>query len=206
MYSEFIQEDDAVDSLGGLGPSGLDLMNIDHVKVGERYQLIATPFQTDMTRYVMPDIFECVADRDDILETEFPVFKYYARSDRIIVLHNFTRIAEDEILDILKESEIPFVEFTARRDLEGSRDYLHLYIELRKPVEMATMRAKISSLFNEYDRDWRDLSLFLGYDPLKITILPKGAFKRYLSRQKGMPKVERIIMKEERFKRLISSV
>ena len=205
MYSEFIYEDDKVDTLGTLGPSGLDLMNIDHVKVGGHYQLIATPFQTDMTRYVMPDIFECVAERDDILETEFPVFKYYSRADRILVLHNFTRIAEDELLEVFKAAEVPFVEFTARRELDGSRDYLHLYIELRKPVEMDALHVKINSLLGEYDRDWRDLSDFLGYDPLKITVLPKGSFKRYLSRQKGMPKVERIIMKEERFKNLISS-
>ena len=206
MYSEFVYEDDKVDTLGDLGPSGLDLMNIDHVKVGGHYQLIATPFQTDMTRYVMPDIFECVAERDDILETEFPVFKYYARADRILVLHNFTRITEDEILEVFKAAEVPFVEFTARRELDGSRDYLHLYIELRKPVEMDILHAKINSLLREYDRDWRDLSNFLDYDPLKITILPKGSFNRYLNRQKGMPKVERIIMKEERFKDLISSV
>ena len=56
------------------------------VEIGKRYQVIATLHKTDITRYVMPDILECVALNDDILNTDLPVFRYYARGDNIIKL------------------------------------------------------------------------------------------------------------------------
>ncbi len=206
LYSEFLPENEQESVEGMDNKPTSELLSIDDIVVGERYQLIITPLKTDMTRYVMPDILECVAERDNILETEFPVFKYYARSDRLIVLHNFTRIAEDELIQVLTAAGVSFAEFTARRELDGSRDYLHLYIEQRgeKPVEDITGR--IHEKLVEYDKDWRDLSSFLGYIPLKVTMLPKGSFKRYLEKLKGSPRVEKINMNEERFKDLISYI
>lgn len=204
IYTEFIPETEIIDVDGETDAPETEAVTIDNVEKGKRYQLIATPFKTDMTRYVMPDIMECIASRDDILQTEFPVFRYYARGDNLIVLHNFTRIAEEEIIEVLVNEKIPYVDFTARRELEGSRDYLHLYIELKEPMDVKELKEKVNAKLIDYDRDWRDLSNFLNYIPLKVTLLPDGAFRRHLASQKGMPKVIRINMQKDKLDSLTS--
>jgi hypothetical protein len=44
----------------------------------------------------------------------------------------------------------------------------------------------------------------MRYIPLKIHILPDGAFSRYLANKPGMPRIERIGMRENRLDELLS--
>lgn len=202
-YPEFVPEEETVDvEIDTLSdpPETLDLLNVE---VGKRYQLVATPIRNDMTRYVMPDIFEVISLGDDILNTDQPVFKYYARSDKLIVLHNFTRINEEEMLQILSDAKIPFVDFTVRKELEGPRDYMHMYIELSEQMSQEDVGKKVHEHLMEFDKDWNDLVTMLKYLPLKVSLLPKDSFKRYLRSREGIPRINRIGMREERFKELM---
>lgn len=58
----------------------------------------------------------------------------------------------------------------------------------------------------EFDKDWNDLVTMLKYIPLKVTLLSKDSFKRYLRSREGIPRVSRIEMREERFLELIKHV
>jgi hypothetical protein len=53
------------------------------------------------------------------------------------------------------------------------------------------------------DKDWRDLTDFMRYKPLKVVLLPRRTFVNYLSKRVGMPRIERINMKDEWFKQLL---
>ncbi len=203
LYPEFVAEEDTVDT---------DIVTLDEhpetikfmdVEKGKRYQLIATPYRNDMTRYAMPDIFEVISLGDNILNTDQPVFKYYSRSDKLMVLHNFTRINEEELLQILSETEIPFVDFTARKEREDTREYMHLYIELADQMSEEEVYKRINDHLCEFDKDWNDLVTLLKYEPLKLTLLPRDSFKRYLRSREGMPRIERIGMRDERFDELM---
>jgi hypothetical protein len=202
VYPEFIREADAIDAEVTRLNEHPDMVPMDAVEVGKRYQLVATPIMNDLTRYVMPDIFECVDTGDAILGSSIPVFKYYARGDRLVMLHNFTRISEEELIGVLTRAGIPFVDFTARREAEGPRDYMALYVEPSKHVDPEDAKKRIHEELLTFDKDWRDLTNFLKYDPLKLTILPKGAFKRYMSKRAGLPKVDRVEMRDELLKTL----
>lgn len=205
IYSEFIPEDESVDS----GISRLDeypeILHMMDVEPGKRYQLIATPMFNDLTRYVMPDVFECVSLGDDILQTDLPMFKYYTRSDKLMVLNNFTRINEEEMLMVMKNAELPVVDFTARKELEGAKEFMHVYIELSSPMPDEEVYKRINEVLREFDKDWKDLSDFMKYTPLKVTQLPKGTFSRFFEKKEGMARVARIGMRDERFKLLIES-
>jgi len=56
----------------------------------------------------------------------------------------------------------------------------------------------------EYDKDWRDLNQMVGYKPIKVTLLERGSFKRYLQKRGGLPKVNRINMRKEHLELLTS--
>ncbi len=203
IYPEFLPEDIKIPFDVPLVLEPPETIPMMDVRVGERYQLIATLFKTDITRYAMPDILECVSRGDDILGVEAPMFRYYSRADNLIVLHNFTRIAEDELVQVLKEAEIPYVDFTARKELDGARDHMVMYIELLTPMSEEEMLRRIHEKLMDFDKDWRDFTNFLKYAPLKIRLLTRGTFNKYLRSKPGMPRINRIGMREERLQELL---
>lgn len=204
IYPEFIPENNKIETTITKKDDPPEVLSMCDVKVGSVYQLVATPLMNDLTRYVMPDTFECIDDGDDILGTNYPVFRYHARADRLIMLHNFTRIVEKELLDVLEAAKIPYVDFTARGSHEGTHDYMEMYIELKESMPEAEVAKRIDEKMIEADKDWRDLSAFLKFTPLKVHIVPKRTFNKYLASQEGMPRVERIGMSDERLARLLS--
>lgn len=204
LYAEFVPYDQKIGNGEPIIEADIDVTDLSEVEPGRRYQLIATPYLTEMTRYVMPDILECVDDGDDVLNSQLPVFKYHARSDKIIVLHNFTRIVEEEITQVLKDANIPFVDYTVVKEIDGTHEYMKMYLELSKPIDHDTVYRRIDESLKEFDRDWHDLKEFLRFDPLRIELIPKGSFRHYLQHREGMTRVERVQMKQERLDLLLS--
>jgi hypothetical protein len=203
IYPEFIPEEKKVSLRIPSIEDPPETVKLMDVKTGNRYQIIGTPFKNDMIRYALPDILTCIAKKDDVLNIEVPIFTYFSRADEVIVLHNFTRIVEEELMQAFKESDIPFVDFTARRELEGTREYMTIYLETSSNLNIEKMVKRLHESLVRIDSDWRDLTDFLKYIPLKIKKLPKKAFQRYLENKKGLPKIERIKMKEENFQNII---
>jgi phenylacetate-coenzyme A ligase PaaK-like adenylate-forming protein len=202
-YPEFLPEDQPLDPDKLCTEMPPEVVHMMDVEVGKRYQLLMTPLYNDMTRYIIPDILECVSLGDVALGGEIPVFRYISRSDRLLVLHNFTRINEAELAEVLSNTGIDFVDFTARSELDGARHYIRLYIESRGGSSQETMEEKIHDELYRFDKDYRDLTEFMKFKPLKVTILPQGTFNRYLESKEGMARIARIGMREERLKQLL---
>ncbi len=206
IYPEFIPEEYSVSTQVTRIDVPPEIVKLNEVELGERYQLVITPFHTDLTRNVTSDILECISFWDSQLKVETPIFSFYSRADKLISLHNFTRINEDEILHILEESSVPFVDFTARRELDGSREYMRLYIEFNEDVNLSEVEESIHGSFMEFDKDYQDLTRMMEYSPLRITRLPEGSFRDYLSKKEGMSRIARIDMREDRLKLLLSGL
>lgn len=204
LYAEFVPDDQKIGNSEPIIKADVDVLDLSGVEQGKRYQLIATPYMTETTRYVMPDILQCVDMGDDVLNSQLPVFKYYSRSDKIIVLHNFTRIVEEEITQVLKDANVPFMDYTVIKEQDGTHDYMKMYLELSKPMDHDTVYRMIDERLTEFDRDWHDLKDFLKYNPLHLSLIPRGSFRHYLQNREGMTRVERIEMKKERLGLLLS--
>jgi hypothetical protein len=194
LYPEFIPEEKVVNTSEDTTEPFDEILPMDKVEVGQVYQLVATPYGNDLIRYAMPDLLECVSLDDKVIGSGLPVFRYYARCDNLIVLHNFTRINEDELIEVLNRTGAPYVDFVALREAEYSRDYMKIYVEPQGPVDEEDLKSKINEQLLNYDKDWLDLTQMLGYTPLKLEILPKGSFHRYLQRKTGVPKIPRVNM------------
>jgi len=204
IHAQFVPIEEAQDTYSDKVMEAPDIVEMMDVEIGKRYQLIATPYYNDITRYIMPDNFECVSKGDDLLGSNIPVFKYYSRSDKLMVLHNFTRINEQEIVSVLEEAKIPFVDFTARKDRINTKEHLVIYLELSDDMPEDEVRNRVHEAFMDFDKDYRDLSDFMGYTPLKLVFLKKGTFRKYLQNKEGMPRIARIDMREERLREVLS--
>jgi hypothetical protein len=203
LYCEFIPEERAVNPNQTKVEDSPQTVALKEVEPGKKYQLIATPFENDLTRYVMSDVLECVSKGDNILGTELPVFNFFSRNDKLLILHNFTRISEEELLHVLNEAKIPFVDFTARLETEGTREYIAVYLEPSSDMKAEDVASILHRELQKFDKDYRDLTAFFKYIPLQVHLLPRGAFKKYIREKDGVARIERIGMREDRFRELL---
>jgi hypothetical protein len=180
-----------------------DILSMNHVEVGNTYRLIFSSLIGELTRYDTSDCVRCVAKSDDILGIDWPVFKFGSRLDKTISLQNFTRIDEYELLTALKDSNVTFVDFTAKAELLGGLEHLALYIERKGKITADEVKERLHKRLCEIDSDYKALIDFFNYNPIKIQLLPQGIIARYLAKKNAAPpKVDRINMSNEEFQKI----
>jgi len=146
-----------------------------------------------------------VAKGDDILNADCPVFKFFSRSEKTIILQSFTRISEEELLTAFSEAGIPYIDFTTRVEVEGGFEYLIIYLEYVGSLTVEKIQKSIHEQLYGKDKDYHDLVDFFDYVPIKIRLVPRGVFAKYLEGipTGGFPKVDKINMSDKEFERLM---
>jgi len=203
VYCEFLPEEKFV-STDIRKKFESEVTPLDQVKVGRKYQLVVTSLQSELTRYVMPDIFECISKGDNLLGIDFPIFKYHMRAFKQISLHNFTIIDEKTILSALKAADIEINDFTARLEVIDGMEHLAICVEPGGEYSESELLTKVHKSLCNIDKGYLELSTYQKYTPLRTTILPQGTFTEFLNRKAGMPRVIRIEMKREDFDLVLS--
>lgn len=181
-------------------------VGLNEVQVGKIYRLIYTDLIGELTRYDTTNTFKCIAKGDDIINTDFPVFEYHSRLDATISIMNFTRIGETELLEAFRAIGLKIVEFTTKLRSEGGHEYIQFYIEL---IEEKTKQHIIEEKIHQYlytnNKDYKTLSDSFSYIPIKLTLLPKNTFAKYLENKSGtFPKVCRINISNDELDQLLS--
>lgn len=157
----------------------------DELEVGV-YEIAFTNFHGGtFIRYRPGDMFEVISLGDEELNSELPQFRFYSRSNLIIDLGGFARLTESDIWKAIEGAGVPYHDWVARKEIENQEPKLHLYIE-PKPNQTFTTeetKEKVDIELQQHVSDYRDLKDMLKQDPLRITVLPQGAFSSYMKAQ-----------------------
>jgi hypothetical protein len=165
---------------------------LDEVEAGQRYEIVFTsllggPF----VRYRMGDMLEVTALRNEELNINLPQVAFYGRCDDIIDIGGFFRFTEKTLWQAIENSGIAYAGWTGRKEMQGSAPpVLHLYIELKRQDKTAeeVRRAVYQSLREvnrEWVEEWADVEKTLSWELLRVTLLPEGAFARYILEQQA---------------------
>ena len=146
------------------------------------YELVITNFHGGIfTRYRTGDLVEIISLRDDELDIDIPQIVFHARADGVIDLGGFTRLTEKAVLHAIAETGIPCVDWTVRKEYVQEKPTLHLYVEAKDGVEAQDVRAAVHERLKEKDPGYADLEEMAALNPLHVTMLPQGAFQRYMA-------------------------
>ncbi len=169
---------------------------LDEVEAGECYELVLTNLHGGaLTRYRVGDVIRITSLRSEKTGIEIPQMVFERRADDLIDIAGFGRLTERVIWEAIEKSEVPYVDWTARKELVEGRAMLHVYLEPSRspaPSESAYV-AMLYRQFRELDKqyDFNIYSIF-GEDeeppqdlPLMVTYLPAGAFSRYIMRRQN---------------------
>jgi len=175
------------------------LIDIRQVKTNHVYQPVFTSLESEITRYVLPDLLKCIAESDDALNIETPVFMFQQRHENTVSIQNFTRISENELLTAFRKAAINISEFTARTEVHNGLEYMKIIIE-ENGIKREEFINRLDKSLGNLDKDYLDLTKFFNYVPIKVEFVPKGTFLRYTNDQpSSWGKIDRINMQEEKF-------
>jgi hypothetical protein len=165
---------------------------LNEVKAGENYELVITNFHGGvMVRYRIGDMVKIVALRNEKLSIDIPQMVFERRADDLIDL-SFMRLTERVIWQALENANIPYKDWTARREL-GEIPRLHLYVELKDDyfASESSIATAVYEQVKSLDggsytyKDLASVEKLIDFKPIEVTILPKGAFANYKARRQA---------------------
>jgi len=150
------------------------------------YELVFTNFHGGIfLRYRIGDFFEVTSVGDEEIESTLPQLRFYSRVVDILDIGNFARFTERDIWKAIETANISYTDWVVRKEVLNTHPQLHVYIEPKPGAEISieTAKAKIDQNLTELVSEYEDLKTTFDYDPLIVSLLPAGAFSRYMSAQ-----------------------
>ncbi len=178
-FFEFIPEKESIKSLDDpkYQPSTC-LMN--ELKANQSYELVFTNFYGGaFARYRPKDMITVVALEDSETGIKLPQWIFRGRADRLIDLGGFTRMDERTIWLALEDAQIKYEEWMASKEVEQEQPIIRVYISTDTEEDPDLMKARLHASLRKYDSSYADLESMLGWDPLRLTLLPLGVFERW---------------------------
>ena len=163
---------------------------LDEVKAGENYEVVVTNFHGGaMVRYRMGDVIRITSLKNEKLGTGIPQMAFEGRLDDVMDIGGLFRLSEKIIWQAIENTNIPYKDWTARREIIENRPVLHLYIELKDDY-IASERGMATAVFEQlvkYDEGtfYGSLARALDPIPLEVTLLPVGAFDNYIAQRRA---------------------
>jgi hypothetical protein len=170
---------------------------LDEVREGEKYEPVITNFHGGiMTRYRLGDMIQITSLRNDRLHTDIPQMKFDRRADDLVDIASLGRITERVIWQAIEHTDIRYVSWVARKEItDKDKPVLHIYLELKDGclASEEKLAAAIWAQFRTLDRKYRcnfyrligDMEQLLDITPVKVTLLPRGAFPGYMAQQRA---------------------
>ncbi len=170
---------------------------LDEVKAGEKYEIVITNFHGGiMTRYRPGDMVKITSLRNEKLNIDIPQMVFERRVDELIIIFGVGHLTEKLIGEAIENTGIPYVDWTARKEVIDDRPALHIYLEIEDKY-IASEQSVAASVYNEMEKldsvyhfnlhkyAYGDAISFLGLRPVAVTFLPQGAFSDYISQQRS---------------------
>ena len=159
---------------------------LDEVKAVEKYAIMVTNLMGGpFVRYVIGDLIEITALRNDVLDIDIPQMAFVGRIDGLIDIAGFTRLTEKTVWQALEDSGLPYADWSIRKEEMDEKPVLHMYLELKDGdvTDEVQTTAAIHTELCRLDPDYANLENMLGLYPLKVSLLPVGTYAQYMARQ-----------------------
>jgi len=166
---------------------------LDEVKAGENYEIVITNLHGGiLTRCRIGDMVRITSLQNEKLGIDIPQMVFGKRVDELIIMFGVGHLTEKIIGEAIENTGIPYVDWTARKEVIDGKPALRIYLELEENY-IASEKSVAASVYNELEKldnvyhfnlqkyVYGDAISFLGLRPIAVTFLPQGAFPSYIS-------------------------
>lgn len=185
-FFEFIPEEEAVKSWQDSSYQPKTYL-MDEIKPGN-YELVISNFQGGpFVRFRLGHLVKITSLRNEKLNIDIPQMLFLSRIDDQIDIAGFTRLSEKVIWQAIENSKIINNGWVVRKETEQDKPVMHLYIETKGSQNGTAEEIAIAvhEELKKLDKPYSELEDFTGLRPLKVSLLPKNAFKLYKLKQQA---------------------
>lgn len=177
VFFEFLPEDRLEDA------DGDSPVLITQVEDGKLYEPVITSFYgMPFLRYRQGDLVRIKRDAD----SGVPRMVFHGRADDVIDLFGIARLDTKTVSKALEVAGKEHGEWCLRKEYEGDRAVLKLYIELGEGVAATEMERRFHLGLKAADQHYREAVYTMACNPIRVTAFPKGSFQTVASqRSKG---------------------
>jgi hypothetical protein len=169
---------------------------LDEVKAGEVYEIAITNLHGSiLTRFRIGDMIRVISLSNSKLGIQLPQIMFERRADELIDITGVGKLNERIIWQAIENTKIPYVDWTARKEVIDNKPMLHIYLELKDDYiasEQGVVIAfynELSKLDDEYDfnpyKNYGGTESVLGMKPVEVTLLREGAFSNYIAQRQA---------------------
>jgi len=161
---------------------------LSEVEEGELYEVVVTQFYgMPLLRYRLKDIVKIIALRDDETGVNLPQMVFQRKVGETINLASLANLDEKTIWRAIANTGIEYTDWSACKEYDRNQSFLRLYLELKEKREAAEVETMIHEQLEMIDTDYRDVNIYLGLHPVRVTLLSPGTFQCYMNekRQEG---------------------
>jgi GH3 auxin-responsive promoter len=163
---------------------------LNEVEVGGNYEVVITNFHGGaMVRYRMGDIIKMTSLRNNELGIDVPQMTFERRTDELIDIAGFLRVTEKTVWQAIENTNIPYVDWTARKEIIEDIPVLRLYLELKDGYVLSEEYVAVAVLnqLRKFDEGtmYSGAESMLELNPINVTLLPEGAFTNYIARRRA---------------------
>uniref|UniRef100_A0A7C4PRL8 GH3 auxin-responsive promoter n=1 Tax=Anaerolinea thermolimosa TaxID=229919 RepID=A0A7C4PRL8_9CHLR len=158
---------------------------LSETRPGERYEIVMTSLHSDpFLRYRLHDLVQFTAPEERDPSIALPSFTIKGRTMDLIDLAGFTGVIDEQSAwRALAATGLELAEWSLRKEVERDRPVLHLYIELKAPASADEVHRRLDAELRASNPFYSDIEKLLGYNPLRVTVLPRETFLRYMRKQ-----------------------
>jgi len=172
---------------------------LDEVKAGGNYEIVITNLHGGpLVRFRIGDMIRITSLRNEKLNIDIPQMIFYSRADDLIDIASLGRLTERIIWEAIENSSIPYVEWTARKEVNGDRAILRLYLELNddRDASKEAIAIAVSQELEKLDSRYHynpykiygtpnDFESAIDSKLIEVTLLPRGTFSHYVSQRQA---------------------
>ena len=175
VFLEFLPEEELE------GDNDASTVLLTQVEDGRLYEPVITNFYgMPFLRYRQGDLVRILRDGDSTV----PRMVFHGRADDVIDLSGIARLNTETVSRALELSGTEHGDWCLRKEYEGDRAILRLYIELGNGTQPAELERRFHRGLRVADRHYREAVYTTAFNPVRVTALPQGTFQR-LARQDG---------------------
>jgi hypothetical protein len=165
---------------------------LDEVRSGENYEVVITNLHGGvLTRFRLGDMVKITSLRNERLGIDLPQMLFERRADDLIDI-GLMRLTERVIWQAIENSGIPYVDWTARKEIVEDKPVMHLYVEVKEGYVASemTMATSIYQQLKALDDgfihgDLESIERYIDYRPIRVTVLAPGAFSSYVAKRQA---------------------
>lgn len=169
VFLEFLPQEESE------GSKDLRTVLLHEVQDGKLYEPVITSFYgMPLLRYRQGDLIRIHRKNGN----EVPRMVFQGRADDVIDFHGIARLNTETVSRALELAGMKHGDWCLRKEHEGTKCILRLYIELGEGTEAAEFGRRFHRSLMAADRHYREAVYTMAFNPLRVTAVPQGSFSQ----------------------------